>query len=1172
MKQAIPLLLLFSLLLLHDDANAQQVIFKSIIQKEAEEYSSYHFTSASQWDSLNQSKHPSINAQPNYKVKSQSCNLDHIVFGWFPYWGGTTYLNYDWSLLSDMSFFGYDVDPNTGNATSTHGWATSDAVDSALANGVRVNLCVVLFANHATFLTNPTARQTLITNLINLVQSRNANGVNIDFEGVPSGQSANFTSFMIDLCTQMHAAISGSQVSIALYSVDWGNLYNEPVLNQYVDLFIIIGYDYYYGGSAQAGPTDPLYSFSTGYNYCVSRSISYYLSQGISRNKLVLGVPYYGEEWPTVDNSIPSNTTGTGNSATYKTIMNNSNGYYTTKHWNNASFTPYYTYQVGAQWWECFADDDFSLGKRYDVVNQQNIAGIGIWALGYDDGYSGLWNKIEEKFTTCSSTPCSDSIFDMGGPERNYFNLENYTYTIKPTGATNVTLNFSSFNSELNYDTLWLYDGPSIASPLMGAYTGTNNPGLITATGNAITLKFKSDISTSTAGWKAIWNCTYDNVPPTTTITSPNLWKTQNFTATFTDNDNMGGTGIEKRFYQVIENNNNDWIANAANGFFADSFDSLKTSVWTVPPASGNWFSNSGMLVQSDTSVGNTNIYAALNQELSNRYLYHFSAKVGSGIYTGQQRRFGIHFFSDNASTLNRHNSYFIFFRVETSQLEFYKVANDVFTQEKIVTGIVTNPNQIYDYKIFYDRITGLIAVYRDNVFLGSWTDPLPYSSGGNFVSFRSGNSHIWVSELQVFRSRSTTANITVGVSGTNDIHTQNQSPIIYGAKIKSLVNDSAHNLSSIVYHDLNIDYTPPSAILVVNDGTGLDVDTASSSTTLDANWSSSADPNSDIARYWIAVGTSPGDSNTVSWTNNNLLTNAHLTGLSLTNGINYYVSVRAENGAGLKSSITFSDGIYIALTPIPAFIASSTIICAGDSIAFTNLSTNANSYQWLFLGGVPSSSSLTNPTIVYPTAGTYSVQLNAFGIGGEDSLLYINYIQVLPLPVASFVPADTLIYLPSAIAAFSNNSANANSYHWDFGDGSISSDINPWHQYDSVGFYDVMLIATNSCGSDTMYYHYIHVTNSVGVSENYNEDVNLNIYPNPFSQVTLISYYLSKKSNVELSVLDIAGRKVLSIVKEIEWQGIHKLVLNALCLSKGVYLCKLSVDRQSKVVKLIVY
>lgn len=65
---------------------------------------------------------------------------------------GSAYNNYDWDLLSDLSYFSYEVDAATGNAVSTHGWATANVIDVAKSNGVRVNLCVTLFSNHATFL------------------------------------------------------------------------------------------------------------------------------------------------------------------------------------------------------------------------------------------------------------------------------------------------------------------------------------------------------------------------------------------------------------------------------------------------------------------------------------------------------------------------------------------------------------------------------------------------------------------------------------------------------------------------------------------------------------------------------------------------------------------------------------------------------------------------------------------------------------------------------------------------------------------------------------------------------------------------------------------------------------------------------------------------------------
>jgi len=81
-------------------------------------------------------------------------------------------------------------------------------------------------------------------------------------------------------------------------------------------------------------------------------------------------------------------------------------------------------------------------------------------------------------------------------------------------------------------------------------------------------------------------------------------------------------------------------------------------------------------------------------------------------------------------------------------------------------------------------------------------------------------------------------------------------------------------------------DTTPPLAIATVNDGTGADIDTATSAIQLSANWSPSSDPESGIARYWYAIGTSPGATNTVNWTDNATSTAVTLTGLSLATGI----------------------------------------------------------------------------------------------------------------------------------------------------------------------------------------------------------------------------------------------------------------------------------------------
>jgi len=891
-------------------ASAQQ--YKSVVQEQSEKYSIYNFENAQQWDSLFLAENPGMTREVLPKQKS-SCVLNKVVYGWNPYWAGSTFHNYQWDLLTHLCHFSYEVNYSTGNASTTHYWATDTAVTTALANGVKVDLCVTLMntANLTSFLANTTARQTLITNLISLIQSRGANGVNIDFEGMASSDSANFKTFMIDLCNQMHTAISGSQVSYCLPAVEWTtNKYSVKALIPYVDMFIIMGYDYYYGGSTTAGPTDPLYNFLTGYNYTLTKSVTYYLNQGVPNSKLILGLPYYGKQWATNSDTIGSGTTALGTSPFYNTVRANSSGNYSTKLWNEASYTPYYTFQSGSQWYQCWIDDAYSLGRRFEMVNQRGIGGIGIWALGYDDGYTELWDKLRDNFTNCRTVPCVDTIYDMGGPLRNYYDKENYTYTIAPTGAMSLSLAFTSFNTEADYDTLRIYDGPSTASPLIGAYHGTNNPGTINSSGPSLTVKFRSDNATVSSGWKAVWHCLTDNAAPATLTSVSGNWQTQDFTATFADSDNPGGTGIEKSYYQVLDYNGAEWHANAQNGFFADNFDTYNASVWSVPAGGGSWSVLSGNLIQADTTLSNGNIYASLNQNLSDRYLYQFNVKLDPAGTTAH--RFGFHFFSDSGSLSNRGNSYFIFFRQETSKLEFYRVAGDVYTQTKVVDNITTVFGQWYDIKVIFDRSTGKIDVYRDDVFLASWTDPAPLATSGKYISFRTGNSKLFINELKVFRSRASSVTVTVGAAATNDIRYQNPDPATYSAKIKSIVNDVAGNLSAIDYKDLNIDWTPPVCNLV-NDGTGSDTDTTISTTSFSANWAASSDPNSGIVKYFYAIGTTPGDTSITGWTDNALNTSVTKNGLALTDGQIYYFSVKTENGAGLTNTC-HSDGVMVFL------------------------------------------------------------------------------------------------------------------------------------------------------------------------------------------------------------------------------------------------------------------
>ncbi len=769
----------------------------SIHQEHSKYYKSFQYQTETEWDKFHGIKPVD---KPISKYKN-ACNTERIVFGWHPYWVGSAYNNYDWNLMTDFSFFSYEVNAATGQANSTHGWTTSPAVDLALANGVRVNLCVTLFSDHTTFFASASAKQTLITNLINMVQSRGAHGVNIDFEGVPIAEKQNYTDWLIDLSNQMKAVDPNYQISIATYAVDWSELFDVVALKDYIDLFCIMGYGYYWGGSTYAGPTDPLYTFMTSYNYSLSRTLTYYLDKGVPKDQLVLGLPYYGREWPTASSVVPSTTTANGSAKFFNTVMNNTNGYYNTRLWDENSFTPYYTFESGGTWRQCFVMDGPSLENRLDLINRRDIAGMAIWALGYDEGYTDLWDAIRNKLTDCEVVECTGTIYDMGGPNRNYYNDEDYTYTISPDNAVSVTLDFTSFDVEANYDYLYLYDGPTTSDPLIGTYTGTNSPGIVTSTGGDITVRFTSDGATVNPGWVANWTCDDTYIPPAPTteiVTSyipvPVVHDTPIHFVDLYDTDIIEE---QRLFVQTCENDGTEWRSNPNNGCYNDDFDNGLHGDWVNH--AGIWSVQGGTLYQSDESVGNTILSAAMDQSGEDEYMYHWESSIGG---SGTNRRAGLHFLCDDPQLSNRGNSYFVYYRIDSDKLQLYEVNGNTYTLVSN-TDYVFNLNQTYDFKVTFNTVTGRMDVYIDDIFAISWTDPTPLSSG-SYVSFRSGNCTYTVDNFRVYKSRENSVyDLSVGLHPSNDI--RHEGPA--AGMLRSIIIDNNNQLSLIDEATLNIDY-----------------------------------------------------------------------------------------------------------------------------------------------------------------------------------------------------------------------------------------------------------------------------------------------------------------------------------------------------------------------------
>jgi PKD repeat protein len=113
--------------------------------------------------------------------------------------------------------------------------------------------------------------------------------------------------------------------------------------------------------------------------------------------------------------------------------------------------------------------------------------------------------------------------------------------------------------------------------------------------------------------------------------------------------------------------------------------------------------------------------------------------------------------------------------------------------------------------------------------------------------------------------------------------------------------------------------------------------------------------------------------------------------------------------GSGDGYSLDKTAPICPTQPPVADFTASATEICVGQSVTFTDTSTNVpGAWTWTLPGGTPNSSTAQNPTVVYNTAGTYTVTLLAANFNGNNTKSVTNMITVTAYPtVTGTIPAS---------------------------------------------------------------------------------------------------------------------------------------------------------------------
>jgi spore germination protein YaaH len=370
------------------------------------------------WDSI----------QKVYYVRNKKYSKikpENEVFGWHPYWMGSAWESYPFELLSTISYFSYKLDPNTGSYTNPkqmNEWRNTAMIDSAKLKKTKVLLTVSShgYANNNSFLGDQAKWGVMIDSVSALLLERDADGVDINFENLPYLKRGSFNRFIEELRKRLNQKFGTKTpvISLTLPAVDSREIFDVQDLQKFVDLFVIMGYDYNTGPQLQ-GAVAPLIPFETK-NISLNNTLKYYLEAGIDPSKTVLALPYYGSMWEGTLGEGGSTSSMFERKVTYREVRSIFNDEFVTK--NNLSpileknsMTNYFniTYPDNTTK-EVWFDDDYTLGKKYDFAITNNLKGIGIWALGYDNGYNELWDVIETKFAT-DAVPVVDPVGQIEG-------------------------------------------------------------------------------------------------------------------------------------------------------------------------------------------------------------------------------------------------------------------------------------------------------------------------------------------------------------------------------------------------------------------------------------------------------------------------------------------------------------------------------------------------------------------------------------------------------------------------------------------------------------------------------------------------------------------------------------------------------------------------------------
>jgi hypothetical protein len=169
------------------------------------------------------------------------------------------------------------------------------------------------------------------------------------------------------------------------------------------------------------------------------------------------------------------------------------------------------------------------------------------------------------------------------------------------------------------------------------------------------------------------------------------------------------------------------------------------------------------------------------------------------------------------------------------------------------------------------------------------------------------------------------------------------------------------------------------------------------------------------------------------------------------------------DGPGGWGLAITHNISPVLGVLPTASFTQSNAAVCEGGTITYTNTTTLAQDYQWSFPGGTPATSTATNPTVTYASAGTYDVALIAINDCMADTLTLTNTVVVTNI-IATASSTSVSCNGGSDGTATASGSGGSGAYTYAWSDGQSTATAVGL----TAAIYTVTLTDANGCTAST--------------------------------------------------------------------------------------------------------